>query len=160
MRYCSTAIRSWVIRGAISQTRARVWEGVCILKKSFTRSAAWLVAALMTVAAVVTGMGAIPAGAQQASLEQPDNYTWLVNCVKPQSKQTASFGNTKTPGLSRFLSPEKWMLISATNCVWFSEPHDLQIVAAREIPEPIMGVSSSLSTVVHCEDASGEGSEQ
>ncbi len=47
------------------------------MKKSLTRAAASLVATLMTTAAVVTGMGALPADAQQSSVEQPDNYTWL-----------------------------------------------------------------------------------
>jgi prolyl oligopeptidase len=68
------------------------------LKKPFTRSAACLAAALMTVAAVVTGMGATPAGAQQASLEQPDNYTWLEDIhgdrqmawVKAENARTAA----------------------------------------------------------------------
>src|ERR1700745_2847923 len=30
-----------------------------------------------------------------------------LDCEKPQSKQTKSFGNSQTPGLSRFLSPPK-----------------------------------------------------
>jgi prolyl oligopeptidase len=41
----------------------------------------------MTIAAVVMLMGAIPAGAQQAVPEQPDNYTWLedINGEKPMA---------------------------------------------------------------------------
>jgi hypothetical protein len=34
---------------------------------------------------------------------------------KPQSKQTETFENNKTPGLSIFLSPAKWMIISDVN---------------------------------------------
>jgi len=57
-----------------------------------------LVTTLMTVAAVVAGMGAIPAAAQQASLEQPDNYTWLedihgerqMTWVKAENARTAA----------------------------------------------------------------------
>jgi prolyl oligopeptidase len=52
----------------------------------------------MTVAAVVDGMGAIPAAAQQASLERPDNYTWLedihgerqMTWVKAENARTAA----------------------------------------------------------------------
>jgi hypothetical protein len=38
-----------------------------------------------------------------------------VDCKNPQSKQTASFGNTQTPGLSSSLSPPKCIIISAGN---------------------------------------------
>jgi hypothetical protein len=53
-----------------------------------------------------------------------------MNSVKPQSKQTRSFGNTNTAGLSIFFSPRKMDLISALNFVWFSDPHDLQVIPA------------------------------
>jgi hypothetical protein len=39
----------------------------------------------------------------------------VVNREKPQSKQTKSVGNNKTPGLSMFLRPWKWMFISLMN---------------------------------------------
>src|SRR5207245_10843316 len=38
-----------------------------------------------------------------------------VNRENPQSKQTKSVGTAQTPGLSRFLRPEKWNTISAAN---------------------------------------------
>jgi hypothetical protein len=38
-----------------------------------------------------------------------------VNCEKPQSKQTKSFGNSMTPELSRFMIPPRWTSISAEN---------------------------------------------
>jgi prolyl oligopeptidase len=44
---------------------------------SLARGAARRVATLMTIAALATGMGAVPASAQQSSTEQPDKYTWL-----------------------------------------------------------------------------------
>ena len=61
-----------------------------------TRAAACLLARLMTIAAVL--MGAIPAGAQQAVPEQPDNYTWLEDIhgdrqmawVKAENARTAA----------------------------------------------------------------------
>jgi len=68
------------------------------LKKSLRRAAACLVATMMTVAAVVAGISAIPAAAQQASLEQPDNYSWLedihgerqMTWVKAENARTAA----------------------------------------------------------------------
>src|ERR1700677_4899761 len=62
------------------------------------RRAARLVATLMTVAAVMTGLGAIPVRAQQSSLEQSDNYTWLEDIhgerqmawVKAENARTAA----------------------------------------------------------------------
>ena len=68
------------------------------MKKSLRRAAACLVATLMTMAAVVAGMGAIPAASQQSSLEQPDNYTWLEDIhgerqmawVKAENARTAA----------------------------------------------------------------------
>ncbi len=52
-----------------------------------TRAAACLLARLMTIAAVVMLMGAIPAGAQQAVPEQSDKYTWLedINGERPMA---------------------------------------------------------------------------
>ena len=50
-----------------------------MLKKSLTRAIRRPVAALMTIAAAMTmtAISALPADAQQSSVEQPDNYTWL-----------------------------------------------------------------------------------
>jgi hypothetical protein len=39
----------------------------------------------------------------------------VVNPEKPQSKQTKTFGKAKTPGLSMFLRPRKWIIISVMN---------------------------------------------
>jgi hypothetical protein len=39
----------------------------------------------------------------------------IVNRETPQSRQTDSFGNNHTPGLSRFSGPDKWTIISAVN---------------------------------------------
>lgn len=47
----------------------------------------------------------------------------------PQSKQIKTFGNTKTPGLPRFLKPLKWMFISALNSGRRSEPHERQRIS-------------------------------
>jgi prolyl oligopeptidase len=57
-----------------------------------------LVATLMTISAVLTGMVAIPAGAQQSSAEQPDKYAWLEDIhgerqmawVKTENARTAA----------------------------------------------------------------------
>jgi hypothetical protein len=46
--------------------------------------------------------------------------------VKPQSKQTRSFGKTHTTGLSRPLIPGKCKAISPLRLRWFSDWHDLQ----------------------------------
>jgi hypothetical protein len=53
----------------------------------------------------------------------------MVNSVKPHSKQTASFGNTHTMGLSKPFNPGKWMAISPLNTLWLSERHRLQVMA-------------------------------
>jgi prolyl oligopeptidase len=68
------------------------------MKKSLGRAAACFVVTLMAVAAGVTGVGALPPAAQQASLEQPDNYTWLEDIhgerqmawVKAENARTAA----------------------------------------------------------------------
>jgi len=46
--------------------------------------------------------------------------------VKPQSKQTKSFGDAETVGFVRFSGPGKWMLSSLLNVVCFLDPHNLQ----------------------------------
>jgi prolyl oligopeptidase len=63
-----------------------------------TRRAACLVGLIMTVAAGVTGLDTIPAGAQQSSSEQADKYTWLEDIhgerqlawVKSENERTAA----------------------------------------------------------------------
>jgi hypothetical protein len=49
---------------------------------------------------------------------------------EPQSKQTKSFENALTPGLSRFFKPEKWMIISAVNSVSLPDPQNRQDIKA------------------------------
>ena len=68
------------------------------MKESLTRAAACSVATLMTILAVTAGLGARGARAQQASREQPDNYTWLEDIhgerpmawVKTENARTAA----------------------------------------------------------------------
>jgi hypothetical protein len=50
----------------------------------------------------------------------------VVNPEKPQSKHTKTFGHTKALGLSRFLTPWKWMLISAVNSAKLVDAHEEQ----------------------------------
>lgn len=50
----------------------------------------------------------------------------MANCVEPQSKQTARFGNKKKPGSPRLIRPGKWMLTSAPKFIWLADPHDPQ----------------------------------
>ena len=52
-----------------------------------------------------------------------------MNEEDPQSKQTRSLGNTKTPGLAAFLRPGKWMCTSAPNSVWLLEWQNLHDIA-------------------------------
>jgi len=42
----------------------------------------------------------------------------MVKREEAQSKQTKTFGNTRTPGLSMFLTPLKWIIISVVNSAW------------------------------------------
>jgi prolyl oligopeptidase len=97
------------------------------LKNSLTRAAARLVAMPITIAAVMTGMGAIPAPAQQpsmeqSSMEQPDNYTWLEDIrgerpmawVKAENARTAAvlekdshFAPLQAEALKVLESPER-----------------------------------------------------
>jgi prolyl oligopeptidase len=57
------------------------------LKKSLRRAAACFVMTLLAAVAGVTGGDALPAAAQKASPEQPDNYTWLedINGERPMA---------------------------------------------------------------------------
>ena len=41
-----------------------------------------------------------------------------MNEEQPQSRQTRTLGNTKTPTVFAFLRSGKWMFISAGNSVW------------------------------------------
>jgi hypothetical protein len=60
----------------------------------------------------------------------------VVNHEKPQSKQTKSFGNAHTPGLSRSLKFGKWMIISAENSARLPVAHDKQdITNPQELTE-------------------------
>jgi prolyl oligopeptidase len=89
---------------------------------SLRRGAACLVVALMTMAAVVAELGAIPAGTQQPSVEQPDNYTWLEDIhgerqmawVKAENARTAAvlekdshFAPLQTEALKVLESPDR-----------------------------------------------------
>ena len=56
----------------------------------------------------------------------------IVNCVKPQRKQTASFGKTKTMDLSRPSCPEKWIATSPLKTLCLSEWHPLQYMATPD----------------------------
>jgi hypothetical protein len=53
-----------------------------------------------------------------------------VKCEKPQCKQIKSFGNTQTPGLSRFLRSE--CATSAVNSASLPDPHDRQDISATQ----------------------------
>src|SRR5208337_1221190 len=64
------------------------------------------------------------------SLSRRNSVSARANSAEPQSKQTLSSGNTKAAVLLRSSRPGKWMLISAPNSFWFSEPHNLQAIAA------------------------------
>jgi hypothetical protein len=64
------------------------------------------------------------------SFSRRSSVSAMANSGKPQSKQTASFGHTKSAGLFTLFSPGKWMFISELNSVWFSDPHDLHAIIA------------------------------
>jgi hypothetical protein len=68
------------------------------------------------------------------SVSRCNSRSGSTNPVKPQLKQTVTFGNAKTPGLSRTSRPEKWIIISVPNCVCFSDPHDAHAIT---MPPPI-----------------------
>jgi hypothetical protein len=55
-----------------------------------------------------------------------NSFLGTVKWELPQSKQTKTFETTKTPGLSRFLRPDKWTTISAMTSVWLPDPHSRQ----------------------------------
>jgi hypothetical protein len=54
----------------------------------------------------------------------------MANREQPQSKQTETFGNTKTPGLARCLRPEKWIIISEVNSACLLDLHSAQRIKA------------------------------
>jgi prolyl oligopeptidase len=68
------------------------------VKESLRRVAGCSLGTLMTIMAVMAGLGAPPARAQQAGREQPDNYTWLEDIhgerpmawVKAENARTAA----------------------------------------------------------------------
>jgi hypothetical protein len=66
-----------------------------------------------------------PARFASVSRAEANSFFGTVKREQPQSKQTKSFGNTQTPGLSRFLRAEKWMTISAVSCL-MPDPHNRQ----------------------------------
>jgi len=81
-----------------------------------------MVGALVTIAALVIGMSAIPSGAQQSSAEQPDKYTWLEDIhgerqmawVKAENARTAAvlekdshFGPLQAEALKVLESPDR-----------------------------------------------------
>jgi hypothetical protein len=73
-----------------------------------------------------------------------------MNSVRPQSKQTASFGNTHTMGLSRPFSPGKWIATSLLNVLWFLESHFLQAMTSRQNFRPLSilnGISRPLGVM-------------
>ena len=63
-------------------------------------------------------------GGSDASNASSDLGT--VNCEKPQSKQTKAFWNINTLGLSRFLRPLRWTIISKENSTCLTEAHIAQ----------------------------------
>jgi hypothetical protein len=67
------------------------------------------------------------AGATPAS--RANSGAGVMNEEEPQSRQTRSFGNTKTPGLSAFLRPGKWMFTWAGSSSWLLEAQDLHDMA-------------------------------
>jgi prolyl oligopeptidase len=89
---------------------------------SITRTTSRPVAMLMMIAALMTGMSAIAARAQQPSLEQPDKYTWLEDIhgerqlawVKAENARTAAvlekdphFASLQAEALKVLESPER-----------------------------------------------------
>jgi prolyl oligopeptidase len=92
------------------------------MKNSLTRAAVSLPTRLMTIAALAAAMGGIPAHAQQAGSEQPDNYTWLEDIhgekpmawVKAENARTAAvigkdehFAHLQADALTALQSPDR-----------------------------------------------------
>jgi prolyl oligopeptidase len=69
------------------------------LKMSWARTAAHPVATLIIIAAVVSGMCAIPARAQQSSPEQPDKYTWLEDIYGERQLAWVKTENARAAGV-------------------------------------------------------------
>jgi hypothetical protein len=44
-----------------------------------------------------------------------NSVSGMINREEPQSKHTKTFGNANKPGLSMFVRPQKWIIISAVN---------------------------------------------
>jgi hypothetical protein len=55
------------------------------------------------------------------SLSTRVSLSGMVNSVKPHSKHIASFGNVHTMGLSRPLSPGKWIATSDVKLRWLCD---------------------------------------
>ena len=52
-----------------------------------------------------------------------------MNEEEPQSRQTRSFGNTKTPELSESLRNGKWIFTSAENSLWLPDWQNVHGIA-------------------------------
>lgn len=93
-----------------------------MLKMTWTKETARLAAALIAMTAAWTGIGALPAGAQQSTAEQPDKYTWLEDIhgerpmawVKAENARTAAvlekdsrFAPMEADALKVLESPER-----------------------------------------------------
>jgi hypothetical protein len=74
--------------------------------------------------------GIHPAAAKWTFASSRNSGSGTTNSVFPQSKQTNICGKMNTCGLLIFLSPGKWMAISAMNLRWLSGPHDLHVIVA------------------------------
>jgi prolyl oligopeptidase len=131
------------IAEAMSQARSIVGEGVCVLRMSLRIGAARLVTTLMTITAVVTGMGAIPIGARQSSADQPDKYTWLEDIhgdrqlawVKTENARTAAvlekdshFAPLEAEALKVLESPERLPEPEFRNGAVYNTWHDAEHV--------------------------------
>jgi hypothetical protein len=64
-----------------------------------------------------------------ASASRATSPVGVMNEEEPQSRQTRSFGNTRTPGLFAFLRPGKWMFTSAGNTLWLLEAQNVHDMA-------------------------------
>jgi prolyl oligopeptidase len=81
-----------------------------VLSLSSKREALRLAAAFIAIAAAWTGTGALPAGAQQSTPEQPDKYTWLEDIHGERPMAWVNAENARTAGVlekdSRFAPME------------------------------------------------------
>src|ERR1039458_9529768 len=77
------------------------------------------------------------AGATPAS--RANSSAGVMNEEEPQSRQTISLGNTRTPGLSASLRPGKWMFTSAGNSA--------RLVEVQNVHD--MVITSKFATTLH-----------